>query len=137
MTPQEMYEKYAKRTKAAVSEMEAGIKAVTEAPGKAAALQSERWIQALQKAQSTGKWAKRVASVTLDQWKEAMINKGLSRVAAGVDNCQDKYVNFAEQLIPFQTTLKEKIRKMPNTTLEDSISRASAWIRGMADFKVS
>jgi len=36
--------------------------------------------------------------------------------------------------LPYEATLKDQINKMPDLTLEDSISRATSWIRGMSKF---
>jgi len=44
--------------------------------------------------------------------------------------------NFYTQLFPFQDSLAGTVRNMPDLTLEDSISRMTAWVRGMAEFKL-
>jgi hypothetical protein len=82
----------------------------------------------------SGKWAAGLNRVTVDQWKAATINKGIPRIANGIDAAADKVVAFASQLLPFEQTLQGTVSKMPNLNLEDSINRMTAWTRGMAKF---
>jgi hypothetical protein len=63
-----------------------------------------------------------------------MIEKGVPRVAQGIDAAHDKVVDFANQLLPFQDNLKQTVNKMPDVTLEDSINRMVSWTRGMSKF---
>ena len=45
-------------------------------------------------------------------------------------------MKFAGQLLPYEQDLLGKLEKMPDLTLEDSINRATTWIRNMAKFSV-
>lgn len=135
LTPQQVAEKHIRRTKAAVEDMRRGVEAVTVAPGAQAAAKQEKLIQNWNAAIQEGRWAKRVASVSLDEWKRKMIDKGSNRVAQGLDASAGKIEAFFAELIPFQNDLASKIAKMPDLTLEDSIARATAQIRGMANFR--
>ncbi|MDD5540400.1 MAG: hypothetical protein PHG61_06900 [Candidatus Marinimicrobia bacterium] len=92
-------------------------------------------LQNLTAAVQSGKWAARLRSVSLEDWKSRTINKGIGRIAAGIDEAYGKQVAFANELLPFQENLANKVAAMPDLTLEDSINRATAWIRGMATFK--
>ena len=67
--------------------------------------------------------------------KEKMLNKGLPRIAAGIDGAKQKVIDFASQLLPYIDAQKEKIKSMPSTSLEDNIARMTSFIRGMANFK--
>ena len=135
LTAQEFQEKHARRLKAAVEDIRAGVERVTEAPGLAAAAKVDKWHAAISSQDTKDKWKRRVAATTLDDWKDKMINKGVGRIAAGIDGAQDKVIDFAEKLITHQNTGLVTIEKMPDLTLEDSISRATAWIRHMSNFK--
>lgn len=135
LTPSEYREKHARRTKAAVEDMKKGVARVTEAPGAAAAAKEDKMRQKLNEALDSGKWKRNVAAVPLEEWKSKMINKGAARVAAGIDEAGPKVEKFGEQLISHQNSLLGKIDGMPDLTLEDSVSRATEWIRGMAKFE--
>lgn len=136
MTPQELADKWARRLKGSIDDIRAGVERVQEAPGKAAAAKADKWQQRISEAATRDKWARRVGAVSLDDWKQAITTKGLSRIAAGVDGAQSKMERFAEQLLTHQASLQSQISDMPDLTLEDSINRMGAWVRGMAKFQV-
>jgi hypothetical protein len=46
-----------------------------------------------------------------------------------------KTTAFFSELLPFQADLSKKIETLPDLTIEDSINRASTWIRGMSNFR--
>lgn len=135
LTSAEFQEKHARRLKAAVEDMRAGVARVTEAPGRKAAEKKQKWIARLSDPATQDKWARRVAAVTVDEWKDSMLNKGINRVAAGIDGAKAKVIAFADAMIPHQNTGLTELEKMPDLTLEDSVNRASFWIRHMAKFK--
>jgi len=135
VTPDEFVEKHARRTKGALEDLRRGVEAVTEAPGAKAAASADKMRARLVESIDSGKWQRRVGAVTLDDWKTAMLSKGVARVPAGIDAAAGKTKKFATQLLAHETTLKDSVDKMPDLTLEDSIARATAWIRGMSKFE--
>ena len=134
ITPEAFAEKHARRLKGAAEDIRRGVEGVTEAPGQKAAQKADKYLAGIQEAVSSGKWQSRVSAVSLDEWKTKMINVGLPRIAGGVDAAKDKVTKFAEQLLAYESSLKDEIDRMPDTTLEDSIARMTAWVRGMAKF---
>lgn len=135
LTPQEAQVKYAKNLKNASADITAGVKRVTVAPGQQAAAKSDKMRANLVAAIDSGKWKQRVASVSLQEWQDKMLNKGVQRIAAGVDGAAAKSVDFFSQLFPFQEQLQGQIKAMPDLTLDDNINRMSSFIRGMSNFK--
>jgi len=135
VTPQQFREKHAANLKASLRYMEAGVNRVTEAPGEKAAQAQDKMRANLIDAIDTGKWATRVRSVSLQEWKTAMIGKGIPRVAAGIDGAASKVEAFATDLIAFENGLMNTVEVMPDVTLTDSVNRAVAWITGMAEFR--
>lgn len=131
----EFAEKHARRTKAALEDMRRGVESVTESPGAKAAAKADKMRQRLMEALESGKWARRVAAVSVDDWKRAMLEKGVQRVSGGIDGARGKIEQFAQQLLEHEASLKDQVDRMPDLTLEDGISRAVAWIRGMSDFE--
>lgn len=136
LTPQEFREKHARRLKGAITDIEAGVDRVTEAPGKKAAAKQEKMKQRLMESLNNGTWAKRVGAVSLEDWKSKMKNKGIGRISAGIDEAAPKVENFATQFLPFLDTVKAKVDKMPDVTLDDSINRMTTQIRETAKFKM-
>lgn len=133
ITPTEAADKQARNLKNSIPDIRRGVEAVTESPMEKAARNPEKWLSGMQ--QSAGKWARNTAKVSLADWKGSMLGKGVNRIAEGIDNAHGKVVSFYDKLFPFEEALKTEIDKMPDTTIEDSVARASAWIRGMSKFE--
>jgi len=131
----EFQEKWARRLKGSLDDMKRGVDKVTEAPtAKAAAKEDKlkaKWLAKIE----DGTWRRQLEKVTLEEWKDAFKTKVTARLSSGVDGAEKKVKEFAEKLIAHEESLQAKVKKMPDLTLEDSISRASEWIRGMAEFK--
>ncbi len=135
LSPQEAAEKWGRRLKGSTQDISQGVQRVKEAPGVKAAAKQEKMLQNVTEAVSSGKWADRVAGVTLEDWRSKMLNKGVGRIAAGVDAATSKQGEFFGQLFDHQERLKSQIDRMPDLTIEDSINRMTTFIRGMAQFR--
>lgn len=130
--PQAATAKWVRNISSATADITRGVQAVTTAPGQAAAAQAQKWINNLQAAQA--KWKARVASVSLTDWQNAMLNVGVPRIAQGANAKQGKFTSFMQDFLPYLQSGVATIDKMPNVTLEDSINRATAMIRHNAKF---
>ena len=134
ITAQEFAEKHNRRTKAALEDMQAGINKVTIAPSLQAVAKQSKMIANLTASVSNGTWANRLKAVDLTSWKDKMINKGIPRVSGGLDAAVGKVADFASQLLPAIDSAVAKVSAMPDLTIDDSISRASTFIREMSKF---
>ncbi len=132
----QLTEKWQRRLKGAIEDMRAGVQRVTEAPGAAAAAKADKWQAAISESRTKEKWRRRVGAVSLEEWKAAMTEKGLARIASGVDGAGVKMRRFAAQLIDHQNTGLTELDRMPDLTLEDSINRMSFWARHMAKLTI-
>jgi len=108
---------------------------VTESPTNAAADAQEKMLARLTAKVLDGTWATQLRKVSLPEWKDAMKNKGIPRISAGVAGATSKQVEFATALLAYEEGLMGTIDGMADISLEDSIARATAWMRGMADFR--
>lgn len=133
-TPAEAREKWQRNLKASVPDITAGVNRVTEAPGIKAAAKADKMLTNLTESVRDGTWARRVSGVTLEEWKKQMLEKGVGRIAAGADGAAEKTETFFAQLFAHQASLGAEIDQMADLTLEDSISRMTHWVRGMAKF---
>ena len=134
ISPEQFAEKHARRLKGSLQDIADGIARVTESPTAKAAGAQTKMLQNLTASVTSGKWASRLKAVSLDEWKAKITDKGLGRIAGGIDGAHDKVVAFAGQLLAHEQTLLDSVGKMPDLTLEDSISRMTAWTRGMSKF---
>lgn len=128
-------EKWARRMSQSTQDIQNGVNRVTEAPTVKAAAKKQKMLQNLTAAVNSGKWEAGLNRVTLQDWKKAIIEKGLPRVQAGVTAAQPKVADFANKLLAYQEGLQSQIESMPDLTLQDSIARMTAWINGMAKFQ--
>lgn len=135
LTPVEFQEKHARRLKGAIDDMRKGIEGVTSSPTAKAASKADKMKANIVASIDSGKWAAGLNRVTLDEWKDKMINKGLNRVASGIDGAADKVTSFAAEFLPHIDKGLDTIKKLPDLTLEDSINRMTTFIRHMAKFK--
>lgn len=135
VTPDQAQAKWLTRLQGATQDITNGVNNVTVAPGQKAAAQSQKWLQNVTAAQD--KWKRNVGAVSLEQWKQYMLNVGVPRVAQGAQAKQAKFGSFAQQFFPHLEAGIAKVSAMPSTTLEDNINRAVAMMRHNASFKRS
>jgi len=135
LTPAEFREKHARRLKAAVEDMRKGVENVTESPTAKAAAKADKMRTNIVASIDSGKWEKGLKRVSLEEWKDKMITKGVNRVATGIDGAAAKVEAFAADLLPHIDQGKALIDKLPDVTLEDSINRMTTFVRHMSKLK--
>jgi|SRR6185312_5647262 len=112
--------------------MKNGAMAVQTAPGVKAAQAADKWLAKV--TQAKAKYAANVGAVSLQSWQNSYVNIGIPRVAQGAQQKQGKVTSFMDQFLPYLSNGLATIDKMPSTTLEDGIARATAMIRYNAKF---
>ena len=135
VTAEEFVEKHARRLKASLDDIRRGVERLKESPTVAAAKKLDKMRERWLKAMDEGKIKRGLESVPLDEWKDKFLEKGVARIPSGVDGAREKMLKFASKLLSYQAAGQAKIKEMPDVTLEDSIARASEWIRYMSKFK--
>lgn len=133
---QQYAEKWARRLKGSTTDIRTGVENVSVAPGKKAAENAEKMLEGVRRAIENGTWQRSVESVSLDDWKRATIDKGINRIAAGVDSAQTKQVDMAEKLLAAVDRVKSSVDNMPDATLEDRLQRMVAFARGMSEQRI-
>jgi hypothetical protein len=102
---------------------EAGVNAVTVAPGQAAAQQKNAYVQGV--TANANIWASKVASVTLQDWKSAAINTGGARLASGAAKGAPKVQTFMTNFLP---QLGSIVDGLPNRgSFEQNMQRFSTY----------
>jgi len=135
VTAEEYQEKHARRLKGAITDIQRGVERVTVNPCELAAAKADKMLAKLSEAVQSGKWATNLKKVSLDGWKEKMVQKGIPRISGGIDGAKDKVVAFAKVLLPHVDAGVDKIKKLPDLTIDDSINRAATFIRHMNEMK--
>lgn len=130
-------QKWSQNLSASTTSITNGVNAVQQAPGAAAAARQALMKSKLNAAIDSGKWAARVQSVSLGDWKAAMLNKGVQRVASGAQAAQPKMQAFMNDFLPVAAQVSATVDAMPKNTIEDSVARAGAAIRAFAQWGAS
>jgi hypothetical protein len=113
--------------------MQRGVNAVTVAPGERAAAAADKWLAKV--TQSKDKFARRVRSVSLQQWQQSMNDYGISRVAQGASQKKGKMQDFMTEYLPYLQEGVNKVERMPKNTLQDSIQRMITMVEHNAGFQ--
>lgn len=134
-TADQVAAKWKRNLVASIPTIKEGVESVTTSPMEQAARQKSAYVAGVQRAADSGAWEAGLRSVSLQDWKDAMLKKGTQRIAAGVEGASAKVTAFMQQLLPFTRQVSKEIDGMPKGTLEDGIARSTAAIRKMAEFK--
>ena len=135
LTPEQYAEKQARNLKNSLPDIRAGIERVSQAPGVAAAAAQTRMKANLTRSIADGRWAAKVKGVSLEDWKSAALNKGVDRIAAGIDQAHSKQVAMAGRLLAAVDASAAKSNAMPKGTIQDSIARMTTFVEDMHKFK--
>ena len=128
--PTQVAQKWAQNLGAAGPSITAGVQAVQQAPGAAAARQKAVWAQNVVNSQN--KWAQRVAAVTLSEWQDAMLNKGAPRIGQGATAAVPKMTAFMTRLLPYVENARNSLPARGD--LNANIARMVAFTQKMAQF---
>lgn len=135
VTAQEFADKWGSRLKGATDVIRRQVDKVTIAPSSQAVAKEAKMKANLMKSIDDGTWRTRLGKYTLEEWKTDMKTLAVDRIPGGVDKAQPDVADFAGQLLPYIDGVQNKIKAMPDITLEDSISRMTTNVREMAKFK--
>jgi hypothetical protein len=131
--PAAVAQKWSRNLGNATQDIQAGVQAVTQAPGAKAAANVQGWIAGVQRSQQ--KWATNVGRVSLASWQNDMITKGLPRIASGASAAEPKMASFMTSFLPHVERVAQQVRAMPKGGLQNGIARAVAQIQGNAAYQ--
>lgn len=131
LTPSQISDKWNRRMKNSISDIQTGIDSVSESPMEKAAEKSEKMLQNLTNAVQSGKWANSLRKVSLAEWKQKAKEKVAQRLASGVDNAMSKRREFDQYLVNTLNAKLGEINDMPDMTIEDSVNRVRAMMTHM------
>lgn len=135
MTPAQVAAKWSNRLSGASAEIQQGVQNVQVAPSQKAIASKAKMRQNILAAIDNGTWENGLKSVTLQDWQQAFITKGIPRITQGTQAAQGKVAAFHAKLQPAQDALSAKVASMPQMNLSDSIARMTTFVQGMAALK--
>lgn len=127
--------KWSRNLGAAGDSIRAGVNAVTVNPAESAIRQKDAYVNGVARAAAEGKWERGLRRNSLEDWRKAMLEKGLSRVATGANQAIPKMEAFLTEWLPYEDQLKQKLASMPRGDLQTNIARAVAAIEHNAAFR--
>lgn len=130
--PTAVAQKWMTNFTASGASIQAGVQAVTVAPGVKAAAAKQKWLARTTAA--VDKYAKNVSAVSLSDWQAAMLGKGLQRLQSGATAGQPKVAMFMNQFLPYLASNQANLDQMDTSTLEGSIAKMAANVRYIAQF---
>ncbi len=135
LDPNAVAQKWANRLGAATADIQKGVQAVQQSPTAAAAQRQDAYVAGVQRAAANGKWARGLNRVSLQQWQQAMIQKGLQRVGPGSQAAIPKMAAFMSQFGPYLDQLKQALSTMPRGDINANKARAAFAIDFLSKFQ--
>ena len=135
LTTQQVVDRWAARGAASGDTVTRGVNAVTDSPTEKAAQAKQRWIDGVNRAAQSGRYEQGLRRVTLQEWRDAMIKKGVPNMVNGYTNGKAKFQRFMETFLPYVREGAARVRAMPKGTIDQSIARAAEMIRHNARFR--
>lgn len=132
LTAAQWLDKWSRRLQAAGPDITAGVNRVQTAPGIAAAAAAPTMLANLTTSVTSGAWAARVSAIPLQQWKDSMNNKGVSRIATGVTQAVSTKGNAIATFLSAVDAAVADANTTPRGSLENNIARSVAFQRSMA-----
>lgn len=133
LSASQISDKWGRRMKASVTDIQNGIDAVTESPTEKAASKQDKMLNNLTQAVTSGKWGNSLRAVSLQDWKSKTKDKVATRLASGVDAGMAKRQKFDNYLVQTLNAVLPTINAMPDMTLEDSVNKVRAMMTHMRD----
>lgn len=135
-SPQTAANNWATNMGAATQRITNGVNAVTQSPTAAAANAVDRMVAGIQRAAASGKIQAGLNRVTLQEWKDAMINKGVPRIAGGAQAAKPRMQAFLAGFLPhLQSGIQQLDTQLPRGDIEQNIQRAAFMARWNATYR--
>ena len=134
-TAQEIARKWQRNLSGSVEAIRNGVQDVTVSPTEKAAAKADQYLIGVQSAVDSGKYQAGLRRVTLEQWKQAMLDKGVPRLASGAAAGEPKFQEFMAEFLPYIESGQRMLENMPRGGLQENIARSTAMIEHLAGFR--
>lgn len=112
-----------------------GVQAVTTSPTAKAAAAKEKYLQGVMNAAQSGKYEQSLNAVTLQEWKDAAVNKGAKNYQTGVTNISPRAAKAMADVQQYAEQVKQTIASMPNNTEADADARMLEAVKLMRAYR--
>lgn len=135
--PAMVAEKWVARLSASTKDIQDGVTATQKNPMQEALRRADAYVDGVRQAVADGRWQAGLQRVSLDDWKGAMIKKGIPIIAARAALAKNKYLKFITAFLQFQQGVAQELSSMPRGSLEQNIARAVHVMRRNHEFKTN
>jgi hypothetical protein len=137
LSAQDVAAKWSRNLAGATQSIKDGVMAVQTSPTQLAAARADAYVQGVQASVASGKWQAGLNRVTLADWQQQMINKGINRIASGAQGGQAKFAQFMGQLLPYIQNGQRQLSNTPRGDINQNIQRMVNWVQYMSQFRRS
>lgn len=131
--PQQVAAKWSRNLGAATESIRTGVQAVTESPTSKAAARVDAYVQGVTQAAADGRFQRGLNRVTLADWQQAFLQKGLPRIATGASAAVPKMEEFMAEFLPF---VDAGVRRLPaRGDIEANLQRSAEMARYLHTFR--
>lgn len=131
---QSVADKWVQRASAASQDYAQGVAQTDKDPTALAAANGARYIQGVQDAYNSGKWARRLQQVGKAGWQQAVASKGVANYGTGVNASRDKFAQAIGPVLTAVAAAQAQVRSMPSVTPAQRDARALAFIQYMRNW---
>jgi hypothetical protein len=134
-----MVARWKRNTAGAGQSYKEGVSKVRVAPGELAAAQQDRMLNNLTQAVTSGRWASRTRSVSLQAWQAVTGGKGATNYATGVASPQaeQKLSAFAQVWAPLMNAASDAARQIDKSTEQGALERVRIVMQAGKQFKAA
>lgn len=129
---QQWLQKWGTNLGAASQYITSGVNRVTVAPGQQAAAASDRMLAGVTASVTSGAWGARVSAVTLPQWQQAMLQKGIPRLQTGISAAQQNKQASITTFLSAVDAAAADAHALPKGNLQQNIARSVAFQTSMS-----
>ena len=137
LTPAQVADKWASNLGRATETIRAGVNSVSVNPAEKAIAAQDRYVAGVERAVADGRYARGLQRVSLQDWKNAILEKGLPRIASGANQAKPKMQSFLQEFLPYVEEGVRALENMPRGDLQQNIQRAIRMIEHNANFRRS
>lgn len=131
--PQSVGDKWVQRAGAAQQDYLEGVATTSKDPTALAAANGQRYIQGVQDAYNSGRWARALQRVGKAGWQQAVAAKG-ANYGTGIQAGREKYVAAMGPVLSAIAQAQAQVNAMPNVTAAQRDARALAYIQYMRNW---
>lgn len=132
---QQVAQKWSQNLTASTQSITNGVNAVTVSPTQLAAQNVQGYLNGVNAAVTSGKWQRNLQKVTVQDWKNSMLQKGIPHIQTGATQAQAKVAQVMGPLLQFIYDTRDSINQShPRGSLAANLARANAFATAMAGY---